>query len=88
MTTAAHRGTRRLVSQLTTGSRPAAMNRARPMSSSTERARTTSSSSAIVMATPAAPAIPMKKGERRSTGRPSLPRLPVSSACVAATLAR
>ena len=87
MTTAADRGTRRLVSQLTTGSRPAAMNSARPMSTSTERARIASSSSAMVMATPAAPAIPMNKGERRSIGLPSRPRPPVSSACLAATLA-
>ena len=44
------------------------MNSARPMSTSTGRARITSSTSAMVMATPAAPAIPMKKGERRCIG--------------------
>src|SRR6266566_8354996 len=85
--TAAHRGTRCLVSQLTTGSRPAAMNSASPMSTSTERALMTSSTRPMVTATPAAPVIPMKNGERRSIGRPSRPRLPVSSACFAATRA-
>ena len=87
MTTAAHLGTRRLASHPTTGSRPAAMNSARPMSTSTERARIASSASPTVTATPAAPAMPMKKGERRSIGRPRRPSPPLSSACISAALA-
>ncbi len=41
------------------------MNSARPMSTSTERALMASSTSPMVTATPAAPAMPMKNGERR-----------------------
>jgi hypothetical protein len=45
ITTAAQRGTRRRVSQATTGSRPIAMNSARPISTSTDRTLITSSTS-------------------------------------------
>ena len=82
--TAVQRGSRRRVSQFTAGSSPAAMNRARPMRTSTDRALISSSTSPYVTATPAAAAMPTKNGERRFMGRPSRPSPPVSSAIAAA----
>ena len=45
ITTAAQRGTQRRVNQATTGSRPIAMNSARPIRTRTDRALITSSTS-------------------------------------------
>src|ERR1700744_4756827 len=72
-TTAAQRGHPRRVSQLTTGSRPTAMNSASPTTIRTALDRRNSSTRPKVTATPNAPVIPIQNGDRRFTLRPGSP---------------
>src|ERR1700735_732317 len=72
-TTAAQRGQPRRVSQLTTGSRPTAMNRASPTTIRTALERRNNSTRPNVIATPNAPLIPIQNGDRRLTFRPGSP---------------
>ena len=75
-TTAAQRGHPLRVSQLTTGSRPTAMNSASPTTIRTVLDRRNNSTRPKVTATPNAPDIPIQNGDLRFTLRPGRPMPP------------